>query len=109
MIESEKGLGQEQKYDAHTSIFKNKLFRLFPLCCTDVHLKKNYLDCFHFKLPYYDTLKKLIKKFWVELMLFVAPSHDETADAEHLATGREFVTHLWAHAGKLKRNPAQDV
>ena len=45
-------------------------------------------------------------------MLFVAPSNDETADAEHLAMGREFVTHLWAllsHAGKLKRDPAQDV
>ena len=47
-----------------------------------------------------------------EMMLFVALSDDETAHAEHLAMGGEFVTHLWAllsHAGMHKRNSAQGV
>ena len=55
---------------------------------------------------------KILAEFWAEVMLFVAPSDDETVHAEHLATGGEFVTHLWAllsHAGILKRDSAQDV
>ncbi|KAK7846357.1 uncharacterized protein LOC112025829 [Quercus suber] len=55
---------------------------------------------------------KILAEFWAEMMLFVAPSDDETAHAEHLAMGGEFVTHLWAllsHAGILKRDSAQDV
>ena len=55
---------------------------------------------------------KILAELWTEMMLFVAPSDDETAHAEHLAIGGEFVTHLWAllsHAGILKRDSAQDV
>ncbi|KAK4592457.1 hypothetical protein RGQ29_016844 [Quercus rubra] len=55
---------------------------------------------------------KILAELWAEMMLFVAPSDDETAHAEHLAMGGEFVTHLWAllsHAGILKRDSAQDV
>ena len=55
---------------------------------------------------------KILAEFWAEMMLFVAPSDDATAHAEHLAIGGEFVTHLWAllsHAGILKRDSAQDV
>ena len=55
---------------------------------------------------------KILAELWAEMMLFVAPSDDETAHAEHLAIGGEFVTHLWAllsHAGILKRDSAQDV
>ncbi|XP_050283958.1 uncharacterized protein LOC126723969 [Quercus robur] len=55
---------------------------------------------------------KILAELWTEMMLFVAPSDDETAHAEHLAMGGEFVTHLWAllsHAGILKRDSAQDV
>ncbi|XP_030964809.1 uncharacterized protein LOC115986087 [Quercus lobata] len=55
---------------------------------------------------------KILAEFWAEMMLFVAPSDDETAHAEHLAMGGEFVTHLWAllsHAGILKRDSTQDV
>ncbi|KAL0012427.1 hypothetical protein SO802_007535 [Lithocarpus litseifolius] len=55
---------------------------------------------------------RILAELWAEMMLFVAPSDDETAHAEHLAMGGEFVTHLWAllsHAGILKRDSAQDV
>ncbi|GLT72756.1 hypothetical protein SLA2020_446610 [Shorea laevis] len=50
---------------------------------------------------------KILADFWADMMLFVAPSDDVTAHAEHLTTGGEFVTHLWAllsHAGILKRD-----
>ena len=49
---------------------------------------------------------KILAEFWAEMMLFVAPSDDETAHAEHLAMGGELVTHLWAllsHAGIINR------
>ena len=52
---------------------------------------------------------KILAELWTEMMLFVAPSDDETAHAEHLAMGGEFVTHLWAllsHARILKRDSA---
>ena len=55
---------------------------------------------------------KILAELWAEMMLFVAPSDDETAHAEHLAIGGEFVNHLWAllsHAGILQRDSAQDV
>ena len=55
---------------------------------------------------------KILAEFWAEMMLFVAPLDDETAHAEHLAMGGEFVTHLWAllsHAGILGRDSTQDV
>lgn len=50
---------------------------------------------------------KVLAEFWVELMVYVAPSDDVKAHAEHLAMGGEFVTHLWAlvsHAG-IKQGP----
>ncbi|KAI6703145.1 hypothetical protein NL676_012281 [Syzygium grande] len=50
---------------------------------------------------------KALAKFWAELMVYVAPSDDAKAHADHLAMGGEFVTHLWAlvsHAG-IKREP----
>ncbi|OMO76719.1 hypothetical protein CCACVL1_15465 [Corchorus capsularis] len=50
---------------------------------------------------------KVLADFWAELMLFVAPSDDVTAHAQHLAKGGEFITHLWpllSHAGILKQD-----
>ncbi|KAI4364915.1 hypothetical protein MLD38_020946 [Melastoma candidum] len=47
----------------------------------------------------------ILADFWVETMLYVAPSNNVTAHVEELANGGEFVTHLWAlmyHAG-IKR------
>ncbi|KAI4364914.1 hypothetical protein MLD38_020945 [Melastoma candidum] len=47
----------------------------------------------------------ILADFWVETMLYVAPSNNITAHVEELANGGEFVTHLWAlmyHAG-IKR------
>ena len=55
---------------------------------------------------------KILADFWTDTMLFVTPSNDVNAHAEHLAVGGEFVTHLWAlltHAGILKRDSAQDA
>ncbi|KAK3433377.1 hypothetical protein EUGRSUZ_D00806 [Eucalyptus grandis] len=52
-----------------------------------------------------EKIWKILANFWVELVLYVAPSDDVKAHAEHLAKGGEFVTHLWAllsHAG-IKR------
>ncbi|XP_030471313.1 uncharacterized protein LOC115689428 [Syzygium oleosum] len=50
---------------------------------------------------------KVLAEFWAELMVYVAPSDNEKAHAEHLKMGGEFITHLWAlvsHAG-IKREP----
>ncbi|XP_039169651.1 uncharacterized protein LOC104442999 [Eucalyptus grandis] len=50
---------------------------------------------------------KVLAEFWAELMVYVAPSDNAIAHAEHLAMGGEFVTHVWAlvsHAG-IKREP----
>ncbi|KAF8031557.1 hypothetical protein BT93_D0697 [Corymbia citriodora subsp. variegata] len=49
----------------------------------------------------------VLADFWVELILYVAPSDNAKAHAEHLSRGGEFVTHLWAllsHAG-IQRDP----
>jgi hypothetical protein len=51
---------------------------------------------------------KVLSDFWAEMMLYVAPCDDAKARAhlEALATGGEFITHLWAlltHAGVLER------
>lgn len=43
-----------------------------------------------------DKIWKILAEFWVELMLYVAPSKNAKAHAEHLARGGEFITHLWA-------------
>ncbi|KAK3434037.1 hypothetical protein EUGRSUZ_D01495 [Eucalyptus grandis] len=50
---------------------------------------------------------KVLAEFWAELMVYVAPSNNAIAHAQHLARGGEFVTHLWAlvsHAG-IEREP----
>ncbi|KAF8032243.1 hypothetical protein BT93_D1234 [Corymbia citriodora subsp. variegata] len=50
---------------------------------------------------------KVLAEFWAELMVYVAPSNNAIAHAQHLAKGGEFVTHLWAlvsHAG-IQREP----
>ena len=55
---------------------------------------------------------KILAEFWAKMMLFMAPSDDETVYVEHLAIGGEFVTHLWAllfHVSILKHDPALDV
>ncbi|KAF7849235.1 hypothetical protein BT93_L1052 [Corymbia citriodora subsp. variegata] len=54
-----------------------------------------------------ETTWKILADFWVELVLYVAPSDNAKAHAEHLARGGEFVTHLWAllfHVG-IERDP----
>ncbi|RCV10116.1 hypothetical protein SETIT_2G086300v2 [Setaria italica] len=50
---------------------------------------------------------KLMAEFWVETILYVAPSDNAVAHMERLAQGGEFLTHIWAlltHAGILTRN-----
>ncbi|CAL9778715.1 unnamed protein product [Musa acuminata subsp. burmannicoides] len=52
---------------------------------------------------------KVMAEFWVEMILFLAPSDNAKAHAEGLARGGEFITHLWAllsHAGILGRGPS---
>uniref|UniRef100_A0ACD5VIT1 Uncharacterized protein n=1 Tax=Avena sativa TaxID=4498 RepID=A0ACD5VIT1_AVESA len=49
---------------------------------------------------------KVLADFWGEFILFLAPSDNADIHAEMLATGGEFMTHLWAlltHAGILER------
>ncbi|CAD6256132.1 unnamed protein product [Miscanthus lutarioriparius] len=49
---------------------------------------------------------ELLARFWAELVLFLAPSNNANVHFEHLATGGEFITHLWAlltHAGIVER------
>ncbi|KAL6627023.1 hypothetical protein ACP70R_030749 [Stipagrostis hirtigluma subsp. patula] len=50
---------------------------------------------------------KVMAEFWVETILYIAPSDNAKAHMERLAQGGEFLTHLWAlltHAGILNRN-----
>nr|TKV99498.1 hypothetical protein SEVIR_8G048316v2 [Setaria viridis] len=50
---------------------------------------------------------KVMAEFWVENILYIAPSDNAKAHIERLAQGGEFLTHLWAlltHAGILNRN-----
>ncbi|KAF8010265.1 hypothetical protein BT93_J1029 [Corymbia citriodora subsp. variegata] len=54
-----------------------------------------------------ERIWKILAEFWAELMLYVAPSDDAKAHAEHMVMGGEFVTHLWTlvtHAG-IEREP----
>ncbi|KAM3196925.1 hypothetical protein ACQJBY_072552 [Aegilops geniculata] len=49
---------------------------------------------------------KLLAGFWADMVLFLAPSDKADVHADHLATGGEFMTHLWAlltHAGIVHR------
>ncbi|KAI6704003.1 hypothetical protein NL676_013139 [Syzygium grande] len=57
-----------------------------------------------------DMIWRILADFWVELVLYVAPSDDVKAHAEHLTRGGEFVTHLWAllsHAGIERDHPTK--
>ncbi|KAK3432860.1 hypothetical protein EUGRSUZ_D00365 [Eucalyptus grandis] len=38
---------------------------------------------------------KDLANFWTEMVLYVAPSNDAEAHAKYLATGGEFLTHVW--------------
>ncbi|KAL3742111.1 hypothetical protein ACJRO7_017572 [Eucalyptus globulus] len=54
-----------------------------------------------------DMIWRILADFWAEMVLYVAPSDNAKAHAEHLTRGGEFVTHLWAllsHAG-IERGP----
>ncbi|KAG6492397.1 hypothetical protein ZIOFF_047360 [Zingiber officinale] len=51
-----------------------------------------------------DTRWKVLAEFWAEYVLHLAPSDNVQAHKEHLASGGEFITHLWVllyHAGNL--------
>nr|CAB3456243.1 unnamed protein product [Digitaria exilis] len=50
---------------------------------------------------------KVMADFWIETILYIAPSENAKGHMEHLARGGEFLTHLWAlltHAGILTRD-----
>ncbi|KAK3433972.1 hypothetical protein EUGRSUZ_D01245 [Eucalyptus grandis] len=50
---------------------------------------------------------KVLADFWVDMMLYVAPSNDTAAHAKYLTIGGEFVTHIWvlvSHMG-IMRDP----
>ncbi|KAL3742732.1 hypothetical protein ACJRO7_018101 [Eucalyptus globulus] len=50
---------------------------------------------------------KVLADFWVDMMLYVAPSNDTAAHAMYLTIGGEFVTHIWvlvSHMG-IMRDP----
>ncbi|KAL3742108.1 hypothetical protein ACJRO7_017569 [Eucalyptus globulus] len=54
----------------------------------------------------------ILADFWVELVLYVAPSDNAKAHLAHLARGGEFVTHLWAllfHAGIKRDHPTKPL
>ncbi|XP_042416576.1 uncharacterized protein LOC122005565 [Zingiber officinale] len=49
---------------------------------------------------------KVLAEFWVEYVLYLAPSDNVQAHRENLGSGGEFITHLWVllyHAGVLER------
>jgi len=49
---------------------------------------------------------RVVAEFWVETILYIAPSENAKAHMECLPQGGEFLTHLWAlltHAGILSR------
>ncbi|RLN29327.1 uncharacterized protein C2845_PM05G32800 [Panicum miliaceum] len=51
---------------------------------------------------------EVLAEFWIELLLFLAPSDNVDIHAEMLGAGGEFMTQLWAllsHAGVLERPP----
>jgi hypothetical protein len=55
---------------------------------------------------------ELMADFWVETLLFIAPSENAAAHIEQLVKGGEFVTHLWAllsNAGILNRTTTDEL
>ena len=51
---------------------------------------------------------EVLAEFWIEFLLFLAPSDNVDIHAKMLGAGGEFMTHLWAllsHAGVLERPP----
>jgi hypothetical protein len=49
----------------------------------------------------------VLADFWVEMLLYAAPSENVKEHIEQLAKGGEFITHLWAllsHAGINERD-----
>ncbi|KAJ1256182.1 hypothetical protein BS78_K067900 [Paspalum vaginatum] len=59
------------------------------------------------QLLLFDNRWEMLAVFWAELVLFLAPSDNADIHAEHLATGGEFITHIWAlltHAGIVDRS-----
>ncbi|XP_039166600.1 uncharacterized protein LOC104442477 [Eucalyptus grandis] len=42
-----------------------------------------------------EQIWKVLADFWVEMMLYVAPSNAAAAHADYLPPGGEFVTHVW--------------
>jgi hypothetical protein len=73
-------------------------------------------DIFHKGVRLWEQLKrmgegtrwKVLADFWVEMLLYVAPSDNVKEHIESLANGGELITHLWAlltHAGILDRGP----
>ncbi|EHA8588239.1 hypothetical protein COCNU_scaffold004486G000070 [Cocos nucifera] len=65
------------------------------------------LECVHEERRW-----EVLAEFWAELIVFLAPSDNAYAHAEKLATGGEFITHLWAllyHAGIPGRGQSSQV
>jgi hypothetical protein len=53
-----------------------------------------------------DERWRVMAEFWVETIVYIAPSDNAKAHMERLAQGGEFLTHVWAlltHAGILQR------
>ena len=51
---------------------------------------------------------EVLAEFWIEFLLFLAPSDNVDIHAKMLGAGGEFMTQLWAllsHAGVLERPP----
>ncbi|KAF5742191.1 hypothetical protein HS088_TW09G00233 [Tripterygium wilfordii] len=68
-------------------------------------LGKHLIESFEQEWRRWEALAEV----WTKKILLVATSDDETAHAEHLAKGGEFVTHLWAllyHASATKPDKA---
>jgi hypothetical protein len=51
---------------------------------------------------------EVLAEFWIEFLLFLAPSDNMNIHTKMLGAGGEFITQLWAllsHAGVLERLP----
>ncbi|GAB2210278.1 hypothetical protein Droror1_Dr00015541 [Drosera rotundifolia] len=57
-----------------------------------------------------DQRWNMLAEFWADLLVYLAPSDNAKAHAQHLATGGEFITHIWAlltHGGIITRKNGQ--